>query len=624
MFHRVGTAVRVLAAFAGLAWGATKTARADDAPAPVSPDAERILEDLVRLESRNAEAKRHLEEAQRQYAEIQDSIQAIRRLLTGTRKDVSPGPTPTPAGPLPREVAPYVARNDLPAIQQVPLEVGSPFRWTSLPAPTRTASVERGYRSGNPGAAWGPSPSFAPGREPEEAYLEGLAASKDDHLLDARRDDVDGLSFELLHVPQYAIAEYEEEVEIDGQPYRVRRQAVVQMPDPAARFSFVGSTKWTVGGSSASDDDLKALQRGVYDPNQKGVRNVVNDFVVPLSFANVRGVVDAQWLPPGQNGSSGDFRLASALLTAGGDANGNTTRSAPWRVTLGKHAADFGLHNGASWMSWGFLDMPVINGRLMPKPMYGLGLSGELLLPWHGHGEYDSRVSLGMFSADEAGMSSFLGGDAASHGGFGLVTGRQFSFADLVYCGRWTNGFRLPGASPSFLTAGASIAFGPNSTGNDVDTLIYGGDLRYLWQCAPRPDSAFFVAEIEYMRRDMEIGKHVSGADGLLSDWGLSAQGVYAFPQDSLGVPGSLALGMRFDRAAADGTGVKVGTTKPLTTAEDPARCDRDRLSALVMWYPGPHSGVLSHFGFRLQVSLDDASFLDDDEGTVWFGIEAK
>ena len=194
------------------------------------------------------------------------------------------------------------------------------------------------------------------------------------------------------------------------------------------------------------------------------------------------------------------------------------------------------------------------------------------------------------------------------------IGGRQIvdqdirGFGDFTYLARWEHAFDLSDE----LTAvfGASGLYGPNSTGRDGDTWLYGLDMKWRWTPA---DSfrgyPFLTWQTEVIKRDYHAARYTA-EDGdtvpadTLEDWGLYSQLLYGFRTN-------WAAGLRLEYAGGSGRGYNHGGRRM-----DPFRDDRYRVSPLLVWRPTEFSRI------RLQYNFDSAAHLTDDAHGVWLGFE--
>jgi len=265
----------------------------------------------------------------------------------------------------------------------------------------------------------------------------------------------------------------------------------------------------------------------------------------------------------------------------------------------------------------GAVGIPRYISQVLAVTMYIFGFrAGWLLpLPWF------SELHFGMQNAQGETMVSFLANDevfeARPIGGRPFASSGTRGLGDFVYLGRWVNGFDLSDTWTA--QVGVSGLYGPNATGSDANTAIYGLDAVLKW-LPLRSDRGFpfFTIEGEIMGRRYEADDFrgcpeepdcddpIALDDDVLNDWGGYLQALWGFRR-------GWAVGLRGEYASGDGDSVGMFTSR----SEDPFRDDRWRISPLLAWYPSEFSRV------RLQYNYDRADFLEDDDAhTVWLGLE--
>ncbi len=362
---------------------------------------------------------------------------------------------------------------------------------------------------------------------------------------------------------------------------------------------------FAAGTSTENDESLQTLQGGGHDPRKRG-------FTVQNIELSLSGAVDPYltgeshivfFLDP----SSGETQveLEEAFLT---------TTSLPYGLQLeaGHFFTEFGRLNPRHPHQWHWQDQSVINTRLFgPDGMRGPGfrLGWLMPLPWF------SDLHLGVQNANGETMASFLASEEFFQerpiGNRPFVNRGVKSLKDLVYLARLDSSWDLSDALTAKL--GLSGLYGPNTTGPDGETFIYGADLVVKW----RPGGGergwpFVLWESEIMKRDYraaaffddsDLANVVDLAATTLRDWGAYTQILYGFH------PG-WAVGVRYDYATGSGESVD-------GRAADPFRDNRHRISPLIAWQPSEFSR------FRLQYNFDRADHLADNEAhTVWLGAE--
>jgi hypothetical protein len=382
------------------------------------------------------------------------------------------------------------------------------------------------------------------------------------------------------------------------------------------------NTLAAAGGSSVDDDELGGLQGGAHDPDQNG-------FTLQQAELSLTGAVDPYF--------SGEVHL---IATPGGveleEAFFQTT-ALPWglQVEGGYFFTEFGLLNPLHPHAWDWIDQPVVNTRMFG----GDGLrSPGMRLGWLLPTPFFSELHVGVQNADEGELTaSFMGEESV--GGRPVVDREVDSLGELAWLGRWNASFDL--SETSALLVGTSVLYGPNSTGPDGETWIYGGDVKLRWRARNSFRGwPFLVWQTEVTGRDYKADGFVAGTDtgggdddddhhghddehegeesespfpndlpsDTLRDFGLYSQLLYGFRY-------GWAAGLRLEYANGNGASVAAGVLSP--RGDDPLRDERVRISPLVVWHPTEFSRL------RLQYNYDDADHLTGgDAHTIWAGVE--
>ena len=218
------------------------------------------------------------------------------------------------------------------------------------------------------------------------------------------------------------------------------------------------------GSSTVGGQDLRDLQGGAHDPNRRG-------FTLQQGELSLAGAVDPYFIAEAHIVfTDSEVELEEAFFV---------TTSLPWdlQVKGGYFLTDFGRINPIHPHAWTWIDQPFIITRLfggdgLRSP--GVEASWLAPLPWFslGHRRHAGR------RRDDLTVS-FLNGD----GGIG---GRPAVVTDVQQPGR----LRLPGALGQLLghhpgdhRPGRPLGlYGPNTTGADASTFIYGTDLTFKWR----------------------------------------------------------------------------------------------------------------------------------------------
>lgn len=379
------------------------------------------------------------------------------------------------------------------------------------------------------------------------------------------------------------------------------------------------------GTSTERTDSIRNLQAGAHDPNRRG-------FTLQQGEFSLMGAVDPYF-------TAAAHVLFSPDAVEFEEGFFQTTRL-PWgfQVEGGYFLTEFGLINPTHPHAWEWIDLPVINGRVFggEGTRAAGGRVGWLApLPWF------SELHLGMQDATGGGLTpSFIG---SSVGGRPTVDRDVRSLEDLLYLTRWYNAVDLGDELSAGL--GVSGLFGPNNSGADGKTFIYGADLKLRWRPVENFRGwPFVIWQTEFIKRDYTAdwfiaGTESSGDDGhdhgghdhaghdhggaeeegeepefpndlpgaILRDAGVYTQLLYGFHH-------RWAAGVRYEFAGGSGDSVMEGELA--SREQDPERDDRHRISPLLVWQPTEFSR------FRLQYNFDHAGHLDSDAHTVWLGAE--
>jgi hypothetical protein len=366
------------------------------------------------------------------------------------------------------------------------------------------------------------------------------------------------------------------------------------------------------GASTARDEELENLGGGGHDPKRRG-------FTLQQTELSLIGAVDPYFLAEAHIIASEDeIELEEAFLQ---------TLALPYGLELeaGFFLTEFGRINPTHPHAWLWLDQPVVNTRLFGgEGMRGTGMRLAKLLPT----PWFSQIHIGIQNADGEFMASFLGGEIghahgaeeeAEHealgiGGRPIIERDVRRLKDLVYLARWENALELSSTWSGKL--GISGLYGPNFTGPDGETWIYGADFFLKWLPETnRRGRPFFRFEGEFIQRDLKTDAFFDEVEGesiagdTLKDWGFYLQGFYGF--NSL-----WSAGLRYEYASGSGDNIEHDGEFP-GRRDDPFRDDRTRVSPLLVYSPSEFSRI------RLQYNYDQADHLRSDAHTVWLGFEA-
>jgi hypothetical protein len=356
-------------------------------------------------------------------------------------------------------------------------------------------------------------------------------------------------------------------------------------------------TLLAVGTSTATDDEIEGgLEAGAHDPQRRG-------FTLQQAEVSFTGAVDPYLAGEAHVVYTPDeVELEEAFMTS-------TALPYGLRLKGGLFLAEFGIINAQHPHAWDWVDVPVISSRLFgPESLRSPGarLSWLTPLPWY------AEVLLGVQNADN-GESTFSFNSGESIGGRPPVDRTVHNLGDMLYLARSEHFANLTETMGA--TLGVSGLHGPNSTGGDGDTWIYGTDLKLRWRPAGNFRGwPFFLWQSELMKRDYTAAAFPGDPSAappvamtpraILRDTGFYTQALYGFRYGWAG-------GLRFEYASG------AQPSLPDGRESDPLRDDRYRVAPLMVWQPSEFSR------FRLQYNYDNARHLPDrDAHSVWLGAE--
>ncbi|MDD2942607.1 MAG: hypothetical protein PHC51_06530 [bacterium] len=367
----------------------------------------------------------------------------------------------------------------------------------------------------------------------------------------------------------------------------------------------------TAGGSSAKNDDLPFLQPGGHDPKRNGFS--LNQ--AELSFSgNIDPYLRAE--------SHFVFHEGDGVETE--EAFITSTALDRLEIEAGYMLTEFGRINPQHPHQWTFIDSPIVNTRLLGAEgmrAAGIRMAKILPLPWF------SELHLTLQNSDGEFMHSFRSGGASAHvhdeavadeseqtdetegelsiGGLPSVATSTNSLNDFVYVLRTDNFFDLSD-SLSF-KMGVSSALGPNSSGNNGSTILYGSDLILKWLPTNNFRGYPYVTlQGEYIGRNYNVDNNNPEALELskrhIRDSGFYTQIEYGFiPSWAIAARGELAKGS--------------GDTL-IALNDDEERVERSRISSLLSYRPSEFSRL------RLQYNYDQTDYLESNSHTVWLGFD--
>ncbi|MDR4507757.1 MAG: hypothetical protein MRJ65_05890 [Candidatus Brocadiaceae bacterium] len=272
---------------------------------------------------------------------------------------------------------------------------------------------------------------------------------------------------------------------------------------------------FSVGAST--DDDVDSLFGGGHDPNQRG-------FTLQQLETTFEGSVDpyfqgqANILFQIDNEGESFLEVEEAFLT---------TMSLPLnlQVKAGTFFTEFGRLNETHPHTWDFVDMPLVNNRFLGTD--GLRNPGARL-SWLAPTENYTELFIAIQDSQGETAHSFRSEEDMF--GREAVETDVHNVRDMLYTPRIKTAFEL--TDEQTLLLGSSASFGPNSTGSDNDTIVYGTDIFWKWKPVNAEAGFPFITwQTEVMGRRFEAGEdEESGLSrDVFHNWGAYSQVNWGF-----------------------------------------------------------------------------------------------
>ncbi len=421
------------------------------------------------------------------------------------------------------------------------------------------------------------------------------AAAPSDTIVQATRADSIRLVGEFQMIDSLAMVIRSLEEQVDG---LVRAGGAPAGQVPQVQTARTAGAYMNIGFDGLADagwstePDVSSLQRGDHDPAVRG-------FTIPNVELSLDGAVDPYFrgfasivYKLGPTGETG-VELEEAYFL---------TTSLPGNLQLrgGQFFTEFGRQNPQHPHAWSFVDQPLVLNRMFgPDGLRSQGARLSWLVPtsWY------TEAMVSVLNSTGGTTFSFRSDESAEIHGGEPVTRPVHRLQDLLIVPRLTTSVDL--TPTQTLLVGVSAAFGPNNSGPDARTLIYGADLYWKWKSATASAGFPFVSwQAEALFRRYDATQRVSATDSTvtLPEERLTDRGMYA--QLLWGIKPRVVAGLRGDFVS--------GKTGAFASE---LRADRYRLSPNVTWYPTEFSKV------RLQYNYDDRKGFGIDH-SLWLQFE--
>jgi hypothetical protein len=352
--------------------------------------------------------------------------------------------------------------------------------------------------------------------------------------------------------------------------------------------SFVGLTDF----GWSTEPNVPALQVGDHDPHVRG-------FTIPNAELALDGNVDPYFkgfanivykLDP--QGETSVELEEMYLLSSSLPAN--------LQLKAGQYFLEFGRQNNQHPHAWAFADEPLVLNRMFGPD--GLRSQG-VRLSWLAPTSWYTEAMVSVVNSAGGTTSSFRSEESSEiHGGQALD--RQVRNAkDMLVVPRLATSFDL--TETQTVVVGASAALGPNNSGQNTSTQIYGVDLYWKWKSpTARAGFPFVSFQTEGLTRSYGASARASAETPTttLPAETLKDRGGYA--QVLWGIKPLVVAGLRGEFASGDAAAF-----------DSELRADRSRFSANMTWYPTEFSK------FRMQYNYDHRVGIGKDH-SLWFQLE--
>lgn len=268
---------------------------------------------------------------------------------------------------------------------------------------------------------------------------------------------------------------------------------------------------------ASTDEEVQSLFGGAHDPNQRG-------FTLQQLETTFEGAVDPYFRGQANiifsidNEGESFLEVEEAFLTS---------MSLPLnlQVKAGTFFTEFGRHNETHPHSWVFVDQPLVNNRFLgPDGQRNPGARLAWLAPVENYTEFFIAVQ------NSQGETAYSFRNEEDMFGREPIETDVHNLRDMLYTPRVITAFEL--TDEQILMLGSSASFGPNATGRDQDTIVYGIDLFWKWKSKYAEGGFPFVSwQTEVMGRRFEAGADEGHglSNEVFHNWGAYSHVLWGF-----------------------------------------------------------------------------------------------
>ena len=224
-------------------------------------------------------------------------------------------------------------------------------------------------------------------------------------------------------------------------------------------------------------------------------------------------------------------------------------------------------------------------------------------LSWLLPTSFYTEAMVAVFNSAGGTAFSFRSDESAEIHGGAPVAREVRGLGDFVIVPRAATSFDL--TPTQTLLVGVSAAIGPNNSGLDASTQVYGADVYWKWKSLRAHQGfPFFSFQSEALIRRYGAAQRASSEDPALTLPAQTLRDRGAYAQVLWGIKPLLVAGLRGEFASGDAAAF-----------DAPSRADRYRVSPNLTWYPTEFSK------FRLQYNYDHRAGIGVDH-SVWMQFE--
>jgi hypothetical protein len=376
--------------------------------------------------------------------------------------------------------------------------------------------------------------------------------------------------------------------------------------------------KFSIAGSTANDAQLASLREGRQQAFRRGFGIDAVQLAPEINLGTAAGLARLEYYQdPAGDDQQFMVREGYAQVFTPGPVRPTAT------LRLGIQDTWAAQYSNNEWSTWYWNERPLVYTRLFDGSQDGLGATLAIA---NQNNCLPVRLVLGAFNV--TGQPSVIGGleggfvenSSGNVGGYSLDF-HHSTFFDFAYLARLSAAY-TPNSDWGF-GAYVGAMMGPNGSGKDADTTIYGAGAKvaWLWQYTWGRGGGLTL-EGEYLQRQFQAHAQGAAPHETLVDSGYYASLTLDVPECKSLIPGELAFGARYDRLGGGGDSFLGGVQ--VSRHDDPTRDDQQRFSGLIYWAPNDAIPLLEKFSFFFEYNYDQKNEIHGGKQTVIIGVQVK